>query len=132
MLKQKTFFIFHAFLGLVFASLGFFAFLAQMEKEFFLPLNLFSSTFLEVMILLIGLFFIREGVRNRDSQQRFVHFVVGLSLFFFAIFPLFVLLGVLKFLPYYIDFQVSDYVLSFLVLGAGLYMIFDRIFLVLS
>ena len=132
MLKQKSFFIFHILLGLVFSVLGVFAFLAQMGQEYFIPLSLFTPVFLEVMILLVGLFFIREAVRNKDSQQRFVHFVVGLSFFFFAALPLLVTLGALKFLPYYIDLELSPYILSLLLCFAGVYMVFDRIFLLVS
>ncbi|HIH14732.1 MAG: hypothetical protein QT08_C0009G0071 [archaeon GW2011_AR17] len=132
MIKQKTFFLFHAFFGIVFSLLGVLSLLGQFGYVYFIPLRVFTLSFLEVMIMLVGLFFIREAVRNKNSEQRFVHFVVGLGLFFFAIFPLFVTLGVLKFLPYYIDLEMNVYVLSFLLLGAGLYMIFDRVFLVFS
>lgn len=131
-MKQKALLFFHVFFGIVFSALGVLGFVAQMGKEYFIPLEVFTPVFLEVMILLVGIFFIREAVRNKDSQQRFVHFVVGLSFFFFAILPLFVTLGVLKFLPYYIDLQLSPYILSLLLSFAGFYMVFDRIFLLVS
>ncbi len=132
MKQQKSFFLFHILFGVVFSALGIFAFLAQMGQEYFIPVSVFTPVFLEVMILLVGIFFIREAVGNKDSQQRFVHFVVGLSFFSFAILPLFVTLGVLKFLPYYIDLQLSPYILSLLLSFAGFYMVFDRIFLLVS
>ena len=132
MIPQKSFFVFHTFLGFIFLLLGLLGLLAQFEIHYFIPFAVFDSLFLEVMILIIGIFFIREAVRNRHSQQRFVHFVVGLSLFFFAILPIFVQLGILQFLPYYIQLDISPFVLSLLLLCSGLYMIFDRIFLLLS
>jgi len=128
-IQQKSFFLLHILSGIVFSALGIFAFLAQMGQEYFIPITVFTPLFLEVMILLIGIFFIREAVQNKNTQERFVHFVVGLSLFFFAILPILVTLGVLKFLPYYIDLQLSPYILSLLLSFAGFYMIFDRIFL---
>ena len=132
MIKQKSFFLVHILFGIVFLGLGILAFFAQMGMEYFIPANVFTAIFLEVMILLVGIFFIREAVRNKDSQERFVHLVVGLSLFFFAVIPLLVSLGIIKFLPYYIDLNISSYILSLLLLFAGAFMIIDRIFLVVS
>lgn len=132
MLKQKFFLAFQPFIGILVLLFGIFALLAQLDIEYGIPLELFSQSFLEVVLVLIGVFFLREAVRHKDSGQRLVHMVVGLSLFFVGIFPLFVSLGVLKFLPYYIDLTVSPFVLISLILVAAIYMILDRIFLLIS
>jgi len=131
-IRKKSFFVFHIFLGFVILALGILGFLAQFELEFFIPSAVFSATFLEIFILLVGIFFIREAVQNKKTQERFVHFIIGFSLFFFSLFPLFVSLGILKFLPYYIDLDVSPFVLSLLLFCSGIYMILDRIFLLVS
>ena len=132
MIKQKSFFVFQTAIGFFFLLLGIFAFLAYFDMEYFIPLEIFSETFLEVVLVFIGIFFIRESVRHKDSGQRFIHLVVGLSLFFVGMFPLFVTLKILKFLPYYIDLTVSPLVLTFLIFVAAIYMILDRIFFIIS
>ena len=132
MIKQKSFFVFQTGIGFLFLLFGLFAFLAHFDIEYFIPLEVFSQTFLEVVLVFIGIFFIREAVRHKDSGQRLVHIVVGLCLFFVGMFPLFVTLGILKFLPYYIDLTVSPLVLPFLILIAAVYMILDRILLFIS
>ena len=129
--KRKSFFLVHIFLAGIFVFLGIFAILASFGKTYFLPLGMFTTTFLEVLLLVIGLFFIREAVQNKGSGQRFVHLVVGLFLFFFALLPLFVSLGLLWFLPFYVELEVGPLILSLLLLFAGVYMAFDR-FLLLS
>lgn len=132
MLKQKSFFAFQTFIGFLFLLFGVFALLAQFDIEYGIPLELFSGSFLEFVLVLIGIFFLREALRHKDSGQRLVHMVVGLCLFLVGVFPLLVSLGVLKFLPYYIDLHVSAFVLISLILVAAIYMILDRIFLIIS
>ena len=132
MIKQKSFFVFQSVLGSLFLFYGILALFQQTETYSFLPSELVSSSLLEVVILFMGLFFLREAVRNKDSGQRIAHFVVGLLLFFVSAFPLFVTLGFLKSFPYYIDLSVSPFLLCLLVLFSAGYMILDRIFLFIS
>ncbi len=129
-MKQKKYLVLlQIIFSFIFLCLGIFSIFGI---EVFIPVSVFSSLFLEVMILLIGIFFIREGVNNRDSEHRVVHLIIGLVLFFVAIFPIFVLLGVLKFLPYYIKLEVSPLVLGIVLFFAGLYMFLDRLSLLTS
>lgn len=132
MIKQKSFFVFQTVLGALLFFFAIFALLRQFGVSSFLPLEFTSQSFLEVVLMLVGVFFLREAVRHKNSGQRIAHFVVGLSLFLVAVFPLFVSLGILKVLPYYIDLTVNSLLLSFLVLLGAVFMILDRIFLFIS
>ena len=132
MIKERSFFVFQTLLGSLFFLFAILVFLQLRGLFFFLPSDLTSSSFLEMSLLFIGIFFIREAVGRKNSGQRIAHFVVGLLVFLIAAFPLFVSLGILKALPYYIDLSVNPSILCLLILFSAGYMILDRIFLFIS
>lgn len=130
--KEKSSFLFHIFFGILFMALAVLSLLAHAGREYILSVSVFSAGFLEVLLMLIGIFFIREAVRNKGSAQRTVHFFVGLFLFFFAIFPIFQTIGLLRYLPVHIDLAVSPVLLSVLLFFSGVFFLVDRFFLLVS
>ena len=131
-MRRKSSFLFHIFFGVLFTLIAVFALLAQAGKEYYFPVSMFSATFLELMLLLLGIFYIYEGVRYKESGYRSVHIFVGLALLALSVFPIFQSVGIFKLLPVYIDFSVSILLLSVLLFFSGLFFLLDRFFLLVS
>ena len=86
----------------------------------------FSPFVLEILVLLLGLFFIRDGLFAR--KKHLVSFLVGFFLFFLGLFPILVDADLLDFLPVHVELTVSPFLLSLLLFFSSAYFLVDRCF----
>ncbi|MBI5797301.1 hypothetical protein HZA98_00165 [Candidatus Woesearchaeota archaeon] len=132
-LREKSAFIFGVLLGVFLLLFSCLALLAQFGYVFFLPASLFSSGSLLVLLLLLAIYFLREGFYKRMTEgKRFFLLFVGFVLLAFSLFPLLVWVGVFRFLPVYIELAPSPLLLALLMFFLGLYFIVDRFLLIIS
>ncbi|HLC22450.1 MAG TPA: hypothetical protein VJJ79_01620 [Candidatus Nanoarchaeia archaeon] len=85
----------------------------------------FSSPFvLEILVLLLGLFFIQDGLFAR--KKHLVSFLVGFFLSLLGLFPILVDAGLLDFLPVHVELIVSPLLLGLLLFFSSAYFLVDR------
>ncbi len=130
--RKKTSIFFQIFLGVILVVFSLLSILAYLGKELVFPLVVFSSFFLEFIIFVIGIVFVIEGFKHRQSFERIVHIFVGTCLILFAAFPMLHKLDLLSFLPIIVNLQVNPYLLSFLIFAIGVYLVVDRVILLFS
>ncbi len=86
-----------------------------------------SAWILEIFLLFLAFFLIREVIINKFSDKK-VDFVIALFLLFLGLFPLALEFGILGFLPFAIEFEVSTFVLSMVIIAYGLFVAFENFF----
>jgi len=86
-----------------------------------------SKSFVELLLVLLGVIFIIEAVKNRHLPEKTARLIVGLIVLMFGALPLFHTLGMLRFLPVIIFLDVSPIVLCVLLFFSALYFVIDRI-----
>ena len=130
MVERKSDFILQIFFGVLLLGFSGCAVLAQFGREY-LPSMFFSSSFIEFLLILLGVIFVIDAVKHRHLPEKTIRLFVGMVVLLFGALPLFHVLGMLKFLPVIIFLNVSPLVLSLLLFVSALYFVVDRILLVL-
>lgn len=116
--------------GCIAAIIGVLAFFALSGVDVYLSSAFFSAAVLEVVVLLLGIFYIQEAVRSRKvHKERSVYLFIGLFLFFLGVFPILVFFNLLTFFPVRFEIDVSPFLLAVLLFFSGAFLVIDPLFL---
>ncbi len=93
----------------------------------YLPVFLGNTLSLEIFLLLAGLILLYDSfsMRSVSGRVKFSAVIVGFLLAFLGAFPLLNQLGMLNFLPFILQFDLTSTVLAGLLLFYSLYLLWD-------
>ena len=130
--KKRTSIYFQIFLGVLLVIFSVLAISAYLGKEIVFPVWFFSSFILEFVLFIIGIVFVVEGFKNRKAHDRILEVLIGSFLIVFSAFPMLHKLEMLTFLPLIVNLKINSYLLAFLILIIGVYLIVDRVILLFT
>lgn len=114
-------------LGILLTIFSIFTLLSYFGIIVLFPNWVYSAGILEIVLMIVGIFFMNKGLKERHDTEGKIDVGVGAVMFLFGMLPLFNTIGLLKFLPVIIRLKVGVAVLGIILLFAGLYLIVDRL-----
>ena len=125
--KRKSFFLLHIIFGIF---LMIFSVLVVLSKLEFVESSIFfSSSFIELLLIILGVVVIVDAIKHRHLSERTVGLIIGIVILLFGTLPLFHTMGMLKFLPVILFLNVNSIVLAILLFVSAFYFIVDKFML---
>lgn len=121
--NERTSQAFKFLFGIALLTLSIAVLWAYARGELFL---FFSSFVIEILLFLLGLFFIREGLMMKEKHLLSV--VIGFFVGLFGVVPVLVEENLLDFLPFRVELVVSPFLLALLLFFSATYFLVDLCF----
>ena len=116
----------HVLIGVLVLVYSVVAMLAELSQSEVFSSFLFYQITLEFVILLFGLWYLKVSLFN--PERKFIGSIISIALVLFGLFPLMNQGGLLKFLPFTVELEVSTFLLGMLLFISSLFFIVDQFF----